>query len=117
VVASGNEFAAHHHWPQIADEALAVGGLNPDTANAAAAHQNAARIGTSFRVRAQYSDYGPHLDVVAPPQVPAATWDGYTKTWSGTSAAAPHVAGEAKVVVARARALGLNLRPGEAQQI
>ena len=117
VVASGNEFAFHHHWPQIADEALAVGGLNPDTANAAAANENAALIGTNFRVRAQYSDYGPHLDVVAPTQVPAATWDGYTKTWSGTSAAAPHVAGVATLVVARARALGLKLRPAEVQQI
>jgi subtilisin family serine protease len=117
VVASGNEFAAHHHWPQIADEALAVGGLNPDTANAAAFNENAAIVGGNFRTRAQYSDYGPHLDVVAPTQVPAATWDGFTKTWSGTSAATPHVAGVATLIASRARALGMKLRPGEIVQI
>ncbi len=33
VVASGNEFHFHHHQPQVHDDAIAVGGINPDTAD------------------------------------------------------------------------------------
>ena len=76
------------------DETITVGGLNPDTANATALNGSLALIGADFKVRAAYSDYGPHLDVVAPTQVPAAEYGGgYTLNWSGTSAATPHVAG------------------------
>ena len=35
-VASGNEFHFHHHYPQVMGDVLAVGGLNPDSANATA---------------------------------------------------------------------------------
>ena len=43
-VASGNEFHFHHHYPQVMDDVLAVGGLNPDTANTTA-HQRRSRLG------------------------------------------------------------------------
>lgn len=118
VVAAGNEFHFHHHWPQLADEALAVGGLNPDSANTTALSDGTALTANRFDIRAQYSDYGPHLDVVAPTQVPTTQWGGgYIKNWSGTSAATPHVAGVATLVYSRARALGLSLSTEEVRQL
>jgi hypothetical protein len=117
-VASGNEFHFHHHHPQVMDEVLAVGGLNPDTANATAFNGDLATVGTRFDVKAAYGDFGPHLDVVAPTQVPTTQWGtGYILNWSGTSAATPHVAGVAALVLGRAKAQGLRLGPGEALQI
>lgn len=118
VVAMGNEFHFHHHQPQLLDQALAVGGLNPDTANLAAQNESLALAARSFDVRASYSDYGAHIDVVAPTQVPTTQLGGgYVKTWSGTSAATPHVAGVVALVAARGRDLGLSLSAEEIRQI
>ena len=118
VVASGNEFHFHHHYPQLHDEALAVGGVNPDTADLRDKDPNLAPTGNDFTVHAAYADFGSHLDVVAPTQVPALTFGGGTELkWSGTSAATPHVAGVATLAAARARAQGIELRPGELLQI
>jgi subtilase family protein/VCBS repeat protein len=117
-VASGNEFHFHHHQPQMLGEVLAVGGVNPDSANATAFREDLAVTGSDFTVKAAYSDYGPHLDVVAPTQVPTTQWGGgYTKNWSGTSAATPHVAGVAALVMARGTAAGLALSAAEVNQI
>ncbi len=116
-VAAGNEFHFHHHQPQVYGEVLAVGGVTPDTANAAALREELAVTATDFEVRAAYSDYGPHLDVVAPTQFPSAQWNGYTRNWSGTSATTPHVAGTAALVQARAHASGLRLDAAEVNQI
>ena len=111
VAASGNEFNFHHNLPGTLDQTITVGGLNPDTANTTALNGSLALVGTDFTVRAAYSDYGPHLDVVAPTQVPTTDYGGgYTLNWSGTSAATPHVAGVAALVLARGKALGLGLR-------
>ena len=118
VAAIGNEFHYHHNFPATFDEVIAVGGLNPDSANLAAQREELARTGTDFTVRAAYSDYGPHIDVVAPTQVPTTEiGGGYRLTWSGTSAATPHVAGVAALVQARGRQLGLSLSPGEVRQV
>ncbi|MDX6671255.1 MAG: hypothetical protein QOI91_1618 [Solirubrobacteraceae bacterium] len=117
-VASGNEFHFHHHQPQMLGDVLAVGGINPDTANTTAFNGDLAVSGSDFTVKAAYSDYGPHLDVVAPTQVPTTQWGGgYVKNWSGTSAATPHVAAVAALVVSRGRAAGLRLTAGEVNQI
>jgi hypothetical protein len=117
-VAIGNEFHFHHHQPQAHDGVLAVGGINPDTANLTARDQRLAQVGSDFTVKASYSNYGPHLDVVAPTSVPTTEWGGgYRNGWDGTSAATPHVAGVAALVLARAKAAGLKLSAGEAIQI
>jgi Subtilase family/FG-GAP-like repeat len=116
-VAIGNEFHFHHHYPQVMDEVLAVGGINPDTANLAARDPSLAKAATDFEVHASYADYGPHIDVVAPTQVPTTEWGGgYRLNWDGTSAATPHVAATAGLVVARARALGTRLSADEVMQ-
>ena len=118
VVASGNEFHFHHHYPQIHDDAIAVGGINPDTADLRDKDPSLAPTASDFTVHASYADYGPHLDVVAPTQVPALTFGGGTDLkWSGTSAATPHVAGVATLVAAHARAQGIDLSAGELIQI
>jgi subtilisin family serine protease len=117
-VASGNEFHFHHHYPQVMGDVLAVGGINPDSANTTAINGDLASVGGDFTAHASYADYGPHLDVVAPTQVPTTDWGGgYIKNWSGTSAATPHVAGVAGLVVARGRAAGLRLSADEVIQI
>lgn len=101
VAAIGNESADHHNYPASYDEVIAVGGINPDTADAAAQDflEPATPVAGDFTVRAAYSDYGPHIDLVAPTQVPTTEYGGgYRRNWSGTSAAAPHVAGVAALV-------------------
>jgi len=117
-VAAGNEFHFHHHQPQVLDGVLAVGGVNPDTADIAARDQRLALVATRFDVHASYADYGPHLDVVAPVQVPTTTTPSTVRmTWDGTSAATPHVAATAALIHARGRALGLRLSADEVFQL
>ena len=116
--AMGNEFHFHHHAPMVYDDVIGVGGVNPDSANATALNGSLALVGNDFKVRAHYSDYGPHIDVVAPTQVPTTNLGGgYVFNWSGTSAASPHVAAVAALVLSRAKANGLSLTAGEVKQI
>jgi subtilisin family serine protease len=117
-VAIGNEFHFHHHLPQMHDEALAVGGINPDTADLRGQNPELAPLASDFTVHASYADYGPHLDVVAPTQVPSTEWNaGELLNWSGTSAATPHVAGVATLVAAQAKERGIELSAGEVMEI
>lgn len=118
VAAMGNEFHYHHEFPAVLDEVIAVGGINPDTATFAALGAPVPGAANDFTVHAAYSNTGPHIDVVAPTQVPTARWDNrYSTNWSGTSAATPHVAALATLIVARGRAQGLRLTPREVRQI
>ena len=116
VAAIGNESANHHNYPATYDEVIAVGGINPDTADAAAQGplEPQTPVATDFTVRAAYSDYGPHIDLAAPTQVPTTDYGGgYPRNWSGTSAAAPHVAGVAALV----KAARPSLTPVEIRQV
>lgn len=118
VAAMGNELAHHHNFPATFNHVIAVGGVNPDTANEAALQPSLTPVATDFKVHASYSDFGPQIDVVAPTQVPTTDWGGgYLTNWSGTSASTPHVAGVAALVMARAKELDLRLGPGEVRQI
>jgi len=100
------------------DVGAVVGGVNPDTADLRDKDPNLAPVGNDFTVHASYADYGPHLDLVAPTQVPTIQFGGGTDLkWSGTSAATPHVAGAATLVAARGKQLGLDLSAGEIIQI
>ncbi|MEA2398577.1 MAG: cell wall-associated protease [Thermoleophilaceae bacterium] len=117
-VAAGNEFHFHHHYPQVMDDVLAVGGINPDSANLAARDPRLAQVATGFVTHASYADYGPHLDVVAPTQVETTEWGGgYRNVWDGTSAATPHVAAVAGLIAARGKAVGIALSADEIMQI
>jgi hypothetical protein len=116
VAAIGNESANHHNYPATYDEVIAVGGINPDTADAAAqgALEPQTPVATDFTVRAAYSDYGPHIDLAAPTQVPTTDYGGdYVRNWSGTSAATPHVAGVAALV----KAANPSLTPVQVRQV
>ena len=116
VAAIGNESANHHNYPATYDAVIAVGGINPDTADAAAQGplEPQTPVATDFTVRAAYSDYGPHIDLAAPTQVPTTTYGGgYVRNWSGTSAATPHVAGVAALV----KAARPGLTPVEIRQL
>lgn len=85
--------------PAIYDEVIAVGAVE--------------KVGEEY-VRASYSCYGPQLDVVAPTGV-LTTWGVNLKytTFSGTSAAAPFVAGIAALILSKYP----NLEPAEVKDI
>ncbi|HZI91718.1 MAG TPA: S8 family serine peptidase [Thermoleophilaceae bacterium] len=118
VAAIGNELSYHHDFPGSFDEVIGVGGLNPDTADVAAKDSNLAPIATDFSVHAAYSNVGPQIDFGAPTQVFTTEWGGgYRENWDGTSAATPHVAAVAGLVISRARRLGLRLSAGEVRQV
>lgn len=81
VVASGNEGANKLSYPARSPYVLSVGSSN------------------RLDKRSAFSNYGDGLDLMAPGQdIPSYLSDGESAFWSGTSMAAPHVAGVASVL-------------------
>lgn len=85
--------------------AVAAGNENQDAANASPARvEEALTVGstTDTDARSSFSNYGPIVDIFAPGSDITSAWhtgDSATNTISGTSMAAPHVAGAAALVL------------------
>jgi subtilisin family serine protease len=82
VASSGNDGSNKPHYPSDFQEVISTGSVN------------------RFDSRSFFSSYSPSLDVMAPgEQIITTTMGGsYTDNFSGTSAAAPHVAGAAALI-------------------
>jgi subtilisin family serine protease len=125
VNASANEFSFHHNFASVYDDVMTIGGVTAnDRGNP-----------TTWVQKANFSNFGAHLNVVTPTEVPNAGQghDGsdpdnarYGSQGSGTSSAVPHAAGIAALVFSRARDLiavgaldvgGLSLPDVSAQEV
>ena len=84
---------------------VAAGNSNANACNASPARESSAiTVGATTRTdaRAGFSNFGTCVDIFAPGQDIESTWigsDSATRTISGTSMAAPHVAGAAAIVL------------------
>jgi subtilisin family serine protease len=125
VNASANEFSFHQNFQAVFDDVMAVGAVTADNRN----------LVTTWLQKANFANYGAHLDVVAPTDVPGAELGlaggnpdpaAYTEAASGTSSSTPHVAGVAALVFSRAHDLiathvldpsGLALQDISAQEV
>jgi len=70
VAAMGNEHSHHHNYPAAYDDVIGVGSVHPDTSGL----PYPLFFPTSWVTRAHYSDYGGHIDLVAPSWVIAADY-------------------------------------------
>ncbi|TMB58958.1 MAG: hypothetical protein E6J56_01335, partial [Deltaproteobacteria bacterium] len=104
VNASANEFSYHQNFQSIFDDVMTIGAVVPDNRN----------LTTTWKQKASFANYGAHLDVVAPSDVPGADMGisggnpndaSYGATEGGTSSSTPHAAGVAALVFSRARDL------------
>lgn len=116
VSAMGNEYSFHHNVPAFYDEVIGVGAIHPNTSGL----PYPIFFPTSWVTRANYSDYGAHIDVAAPSWVRNVRFpDGYENHAGGTSNATPHVAGVAALVFSQGLRLGIEpaLSADEVRQI
>lgn len=123
VNASANEFSPHHNFQAVFDDVMTIGAVTPDNRTSP----------TTWKQKANFANYGAHLDVVGPTLVPAAeqgcqrdpatgvcldqtpvVHNAYGATASGTSSSTPHAAGVGALVFSEAIESGLN--PGLSTQ-
>ena len=103
--ASANEFSFHQNFQTVFDDVMAIGAVAPDF-DELQGNPNPLPTTTYLR-KANFSNYGAHLDVVTPTDAPT-TGGGNTGGYgdsSGTSSSVPHAAGVAGLVFSRAREL------------
>ena len=103
--ASANEFSFHQNFQTVFDDVMAIGAVAPDFDEFQGSPSPLPT--TTYLRKANFSNYGAHLDVVTPTDTPT-TGGGNTGGYgdsSGTSSAVPHAAGVAGLVFSRAREL------------
>jgi len=119
--ASANEFSFHQNFQTVFDDVMAIGAVVPDNE----------LLVTTYLRKANFSNYGAHLEVVTPSDAPTTTQGALGGTGgigdsSGTSSAVPHAGGVAALVFSRARDLialgtldvsGLSLPDISAQEV
>lgn len=99
--AIANEFHFHQGFVGLYDEVFAVGALSyagPTTAGIAPNNGQTTQAPTTYLRKANYSNYGAHLNVVAPSDTLTTNQSGGYGDSGGTSSATPHVAGTAALV-------------------
>ena len=99
--AIANEFHFHQGFVGLYDEVFAVGALSyagPTTAGIAPNNGQPTQAPTTYLRKANYSNYGAHLNVVAPSDTLTTNQAGGWGDSGGTSSATPHVAGTAALV-------------------
>ena len=103
VVAAGNSSTnASKHVPAAFDEVITVSALADFDGRPGGAGNDTCRSDEDDTL-ANFSNYGPAVDLIAPGVCILSTWKGGgTKTISGTSMASPHVAGAAAAYLAEA---------------
>ncbi len=101
--AIANEFHFHQGYVGIYDNVMAIGAVTYDTSGSPTT-----AAPTTYVRKANFSNYGAHLQVVAPTdsltttQGTNNTLNGFDKS-TGTSSAVPHAIGVAALIISRAR--------------
>lgn len=116
VSATANEFSFHQNFQTVFDDVLGIGGVVPDNdlvANCPPGSPQpqctdtqyaASPAPTTYLRKANFSNFGAHIDVVAPSDSPT-TGFGTTSYGdsSGTSSSVPHASGVAALIFSRGR--------------
>jgi len=99
-----NEFSFHQNVPAIYHHVVGVGAITANNRNAT----------TTWLQKANFSNFGAHVQLVGPTDMPGAgmglsgnlpNHSAYSQTQSGTSSSTPHAVGVAALVFSRARDL------------